>query len=266
MRLKDKIAIVVGAGQTPGVTVGNGRAVALTFGREGAKVLCADRDIASAEETAAMIRRDGGTAEAFQADVVKESDLKAMIADAHGRWGRVDILHNNVGVGFGGGDAPTTDITEEAFDLIYKINLRGTVLACKHVIPIMRKQGKGVITNTSSAAAFGNAPNVAYKATKAALVPVTQQMAIQNAQYGIRVNVILPGPIDTPMGVDTRVRATGRDRADLLKELDAMVPLKGGQGTAWDIANAALFLASDEAKFITGIMLPVDGGRLLRNP
>ena len=263
MRLQGKIAVVVGAGQSPGEGMGNGRAVVLRFAEEGAKVLAVDRNLASAEETAAMAAAKGGECAAFEADVTKESTLAAAIAAAHGRWGRIDILHNNVGVSIAGGDAPPHAITEEAFDRIYAINLRGTVMACKHVLPIMRQQRAGVIINISSVAAWENYPLVAYKATKAAMIAFTQQLAIQNAEYGIRANAILPGLMDTPMAVDTRARVSGKSRAEVVAERNARVPLRGRMGTAWDVANAALFLASDEANFITGAALPVDGGALV---
>lgn len=260
MRLKDKIAIVVGAGQSPGQGIGNGRATALLFAREGGKVLAVDRDRASAEETAAMIREEGGEAAACAADVVDEASLQAMVADCLERWGRVDVLHNNVGVSIAGGDAPITEITTEAFDRCVAINLRGMVLACKHVIPVMRRQQGGAIVNISSMAAWSNYPLVAYKTTKAAVIAMTQQIAIQNAEYGIRANVILPGLIDTPMAVDTRVRATGRSRAEIEADRNARIPLRRRMGSAWDVAHAALYLASDDAGFVTGVALPVDGG------
>src|SRR5262245_23493744 len=175
MRLKDRVAIVVGAGQSPGEGMGNGRATALTFGREGAKVLCVDRNLASAEETAAMIREGQGTAAAFQADVTKEADIKAMVADAQTRWGRIDVLHNNVGVSISGGDAELLDISEEAFDRCVAINLKSCILACKAVIPIMRQQKSGAIVNISSMAAITTYPYVAYKATKTAMIAFTEQ-------------------------------------------------------------------------------------------
>jgi len=260
MRLEGKTAIVVGAGQTPGETMGNGRATAIVFAREGARVLAVDRDLASAEETVAMIAEKGGEALAVRADVTEESEIAAAVAAATERWGRIDILHNNVGVSIAGGDAPITEITIEAFDRIVAINLRGMVLACKHVLPVMREQRSGAIISISSMAAWGVYPFVGYKTTKAGVVAMTEQIAINDAQYGIRANVILPGLIDTPMAVDTRAKAGGRPRAEVAAERDADVPLRGKMGTAWDVANAALFLASDEAQFITGVALPVDGG------
>jgi NAD(P)-dependent dehydrogenase (short-subunit alcohol dehydrogenase family) len=264
MRLKGKTAIIIGAGQSPGEGLGNGRATALRFAQEGARVLAVDRLLASAEETAALARREGGECIAFEADVTKEATLKAAIDDAQRRWGKVDILHYNVGVSITGGDASPLEITEEAFDRISAINLRGAIMATKHVLPIMRQQRAGVILTISSVAAWEDYPYVAYKATKAALVAFTKQVAIRNAEYGIRANTILPGLMDTPMAVDTRARTHGKTRAQVVAERNAKVALRGRMGTAWDVANAALFLASDEADFITGVELPVDGGALVR--
>src|SRR5271167_4225067 len=191
MRLKDRVAIVVGAGQSPGEGMGNGRATALTFAREGAKVLCVDHNLASAQETAEMIAAKGGTAAAFKADVTKNAEIKAMVEDAMSRWGRIDILHNNVGVSLSGGDAELLKITEEAFDRCVAINLKSCILAAKHVIPIMRQQRSGVIINISSMAVITTYPYVAYKVSKAAMVSFTEQLPYQNAKYGVRANVIL---------------------------------------------------------------------------
>jgi NAD(P)-dependent dehydrogenase (short-subunit alcohol dehydrogenase family) len=264
MRLRDKVAVIVGAGQGPGEGLGNGRATALRFAQEGARVLAVDRDLASAEETSRLVVAAGDTCQAFEADVTKESTLAAAMQAAHDRWGRIDILHNNVGVSLAGGDASPLEITEEALDRICAINLRGAVMACKHALPRMRAQRSGVIINVSSVAAWTIYPTVAYKATKAALIAYTQQIAIQNAELGVRANVILPGLLDTPMAVDTRARVTGKPRAEIAAMRDAQVPLRRKMGSAWDVANAALFLASDEAGFITGVALPVDGGALVK--
>ena len=264
MRLKGKVAIVVGAGQSPGEGLGNGRATVIRFMQEGATVMAVDRDLASAEETIKLAKKDGGTAVAFEADVTKEKTLAAMVDSAQSQFGRIDVLHYNVGFSIAGGDAPPTEITEEAFDRITAVNLRGCVMAVKHVLPVMRAQKSGVILTISSLAAYEIYPYVTYKATKAAMIAFTQQVAIQNASYGIRANCILPGLMDTPMAVDTRARATGKPRAEVAAARDAKVPLRGKMGTAWDVANAALFLASDEANFITGVALPVDGGALVK--
>ena len=265
MRLAGKIAVVVGAGQSPGEGIGNGRATVLRFAQEGAKILAVDRDLASAQETAALARQEGGECASFQADVTREATLAAAMEEAVRLWGRIDILHNNVGVSIGGGDKPLDELTEEAFDRVTAINLRGTIMACKHVLPIMRRQRSGAIVNISSVAARENTyPLVTYKVTKMGMIAFTEQLALQNAAYGIRANCILPGLMDTPMAVDTRARAGNRSRAEVAAERDAKVPLRGKMGTGWDVANAALFLASDEANFITGVALPVDGGALVK--
>jgi NAD(P)-dependent dehydrogenase (short-subunit alcohol dehydrogenase family) len=264
MRLKDRIAIVVGAGQSPGEGMGNGRATAITFAREGARVLCVDHHLASAQETVDIIAAKSGTAVAFRADVTRDAEIKAMVAEAMQCWGQIDILHNNVGVSLSGGDAELLALTEEAFDRVVAINLKSCILAAKHIIPIMRQQESGAIINISSMAAITTYPYVAYKATKSAMIAFTEQLAYQNAEYGIRANVILPGLMDTPMAVDTRAREFGKSRAEIAAERDSKVPLRRKMGTAWDVANAALFLASDEASFITGVTLPVDGGASVR--
>jgi NAD(P)-dependent dehydrogenase (short-subunit alcohol dehydrogenase family) len=264
MRLVEKVAIIVGAGQSPGEGVGNGRATAIRFAQEGAKILAVDRDVESAKETAALATEAGAECVAFEADVTKEATLARAVEFARHLWGHIDILHNNVGVSVAGGDSPLLELTEETFDRISSINLRGTIMACKCVIPIMREQKSGSIINISSIAASIDYPLVVYKATKAAMIAFTQQLALHNAAYGIRANVILPGLIDTPMAVDTRAQASGQSRATIAASRDARVPLRNKMGTAWDVANAALFLASDEANFITGVALPVDGGALVR--
>ena len=196
MRLEGKIAVIIGAGQGPGEGIGNGRATAIRFAQEGARILAVDRDIELAKETAVLATKEGGECVPFEADVTKERTLAAAIMAAHQRWARVDILHNNVGVSIAGGDASLLEITEDAFDRICAINLRGTVMACKHVLPIMRQQQSGVIINISSIAAWEEYPFVTYKATKAALIAFTQQVAIQNAEFGIRASADLKSIMD----------------------------------------------------------------------
>ena len=190
IRLKNKIAIVVGAGQSPGEGLGNGRATVLRLAREGANVLAVDNNLASAEETVAMARQSGGECLAFEADVANETTLAAMVEAARRRWGRIDVLHYNVGVSIGGGDAPLAEITEDAFDRLATINLRGAIMTCKHVSPLMRAQRAGVIITISSVAAWEQYPNVAYKATKAGMIAFTQQVAIQNAEFGVRAKLV----------------------------------------------------------------------------
>jgi NAD(P)-dependent dehydrogenase (short-subunit alcohol dehydrogenase family) len=261
--LENKVAIVVGGGQTPGETIGNGRATAITFAREGASVWVADRSIESARETVAMIEQGGGRARAGWVDVTDEPSVVRMIADCHAAFGRIDVLHNNVGVSLTGGDASIEEITTQAFDAVTSINLRGMVLTCKYVLPIMRAQRGGVIINISSMAAWSSYPYVAYKTSKAGVIALTEQIAQAQARYGIRANAILPGLMNTPMAIEARV-AAGTPRADVIAQRDARVPLGGKMGTAWDVAHAAAFLASDNAGFITGVALPVDGGASVR--
>lgn len=262
MRLNGKTAIVVGAGQTPGTTIGNGRAMAILFAREGADVLCVDRDGARAAETAAMIEKEGGKAASLEANIVKAGAADAIIAAARARFGHIDILVNNVGIG--SGDAPAHKIDEAAFDRIVNVNLKGTMLMTKAVLPIMREQGKGAIVNISSLASIAGGIQIAYEVSKAAVNRLTTSVAQSNARYGIRCNAILPGLMDTPMAVAGIAQASGQDQEAVRQARDARVPLGGKMGTAWDTANAALFLASDESRFITGVLLPVDGGMSVR--
>ena len=260
LRLDGQAAIVVGGGQTPGQTIGNGRATAITYARAGARVLVADRDLDAAAATVAEITAEGGEAFPFRADVTDEADIAAMIADACDRWGRLDILHNNVGISVAGGDAEISKIEGDAFDRIMAINLKSMVLAIKHALPVMRDQQSGNIINISSTAAHEEYPWVTYKASKAAAKAMTEQVALQNAPHGIRVNCIQPGLMNTPMAVDARMDAWNMTREEVVAMRDAKVPLGGKMGTAWDVANAALFLVSEEARFITGVTLMVDGG------
>jgi NAD(P)-dependent dehydrogenase (short-subunit alcohol dehydrogenase family) len=257
-RLAGKTAVVAGAGQTPGETIGNGRATALLFGREGATVFCVDRVLARAEETAVMIAAEGGQASAYDADITDEEACKALVAEAKARLGRIDILHNNVGIGLR--DRSVTQLQEADFDRILSVNLKGMWLTIKHVLPVMREQGGGAIVNISSMAAVASSNLVAYGMSKAGVNKLTRITAAGNTQYMIRCNCIMPGLMDTPMAVGGRAAEQGRSTDEIRAGRDAQVPLGRKMGTAWDVAYAALFLASDEAKFITGAILPVDGG------
>ena len=264
LSLDGRVAIVVGAGQTPGPVIGNGRATCVLFARAGAHVIALDRDRTSAEETAAMIEADGGSAEAQVADVTDERALIGAVETIVARHGRIDVLQNNVGVAYTGGDSPLADLDEESFDRVMAINLRGTVMACKHVVPVMRGQGRGVITNISSIAAVVDYKSVTYKTSKAGMIAFSRQLALDCAPDGVRVNAILPGYMDTPMAVDTQARRYGRPREEIAADRDTWQPLRGGMGSAWDVAQASLFLASDAGRFITGVALPVDGGVMAR--
>jgi NAD(P)-dependent dehydrogenase (short-subunit alcohol dehydrogenase family) len=261
-RLHDKAAVVVGAGQTPGETIGNGRAAAILFAREGARVLCVDRDLASAQETVAMIEAEGGCAFAFQADITREADCAALVTEAGYRLGRLDILHNNVGIG--GGDGSIAHLERDNWEKIISVNLTGMWLTIKHTLPVMRAQGGGAIVNISSVAAIAPANIIAYEVSKAGVNKLTTSTAALNARHLIRCNAIMPGLMDTPMAVGGYA-ASRRESVEAVRAArNARVPLGHRMGDGWDTAHAALFLASDEAKFITGVVLAVDGGASVR--
>jgi len=262
MRLKDKVAIIVGAGQTPGDTIGNGRATAILFAREGARVVLVDADVDSARETQSLIEAENGTSIVVQADVTKQQDCANFVQETMRSFGRIDILHNNVGIG--GGDDEILSLTEESWDRIMSVNLKGMFLSCRSALPVMRERRSGSIINISSIAAICSAGIVAYKTSKAGVNALTHQIALENAKYNIRANAIMPGLMNTPMAIEGISRARGIPKSDLIRERDGRVPLGGKMGTAWDVAYAALFLASDEAGFITGVVLPVDGGQSAR--
>lgn len=259
MRLEGKKAVVVGAGQTPGETLGNGRAISLLFAREGAQVLCVDRDLARAEETVALVQAEGGKAQAFAANIAKAADCEAMVEAAKAQMGGFDVLINNVGIG-GGGDGPAHRLTEDAFDRIMAVNLKGTWLSTKAALPTLREQGHGAIVNISSLASIAGGNQVAYEVSKAAVNRLTTSVAQANAGKGVRCNAIAMGLMDTPMAVAGIAAASGQEQQAVRDARNARVPLGGKMGTAWDTAYAALFLACDESRFITGTVLFVDGG------
>ena len=205
-----------------------------------------------------MIRREGGEAWAHAADVTREADVAALVAAARERFGHIDILHNNVGASLALGDAPAAELTEEAFDRSLAVNLKATWLTCKHALPALR-DAHGSIVNIASMAALNAYPLVGYKTTKAAVVAFTENLAAHNAKFGVRANAILPGLMNTPMAIESRV-AAGTPREEVVAARDRRVPLGRRMGTGWDVAHAALFLHSDEASFITGVSLIVDGG------
>jgi NAD(P)-dependent dehydrogenase (short-subunit alcohol dehydrogenase family) len=263
MRLAGKSAIVVGAGQTAGDTIGNGRATAIVFAREGARVLLVDRNAESATETQSLIEREGGQARVFAADATDEACCRAMAQTCLEAFGRIDVLHNNVGIA--AGDDEVSLLSEEAWDRITSVNLKSVFLPCKHVLPVMRQQQSGAITNISSIAAVAAAIDLtAYKVSKAGINALTHSLAMANARDGIRVNAIMPGLIETPMAIESLAAKRGIPKEELISERNARVPLGAKMGTAWDVAHAAAFLASDEARFITGVVLPVDGGQCAR--
>jgi len=259
-RLKDRIALVFGAGSV-GPGWGNGKASAVSYARAGATLICVDVNLAAAEETAGIIRTEGGKAEAFASDVTREEDVRRVVDAVMAAHGRIDILHNNVGTTKMGGPP---DISLDDWHRQIDINVTGAFLACKYVIPIMQAQKKGVITNISSAAGlrYTGYPYASYYAAKGAVNQFTVGIALQYARDGIRCNAILPGLMDTPL-IHTQITGQYADTTEMLAKRHAASPT-GRMGTGWDIANAAVFLASDDAAYINAVCLPVDGGLTAR--
>lgn len=263
-RLKNKVAIVTGAGAV-GPGWGNGKATAVLFAREGAKVLAVDVNLAAAGETKAIIDQEGGICEIMKVDVTKPEEIEEMVNLCTGKFGRIDILHNNVGIVVVGG---LTETSIETWDRVMNINLKSMFLACRAVIPHMEKQGGGVITNISSIAAirYIGIPYITYYASKAGILGLTQGIALQYAEKNIRANTILPGLMDTPLIREPLKNFyAGGDVEKMIDIRNKKCPT-GKMGDAWDVARAALFLASDEAKYITGAQLVVDGGYTCRTP
>ncbi len=256
-RLKGKVAIVTGAGSV-GPGWGNGKATAVLFAREGAKVFAVDINLSAAEETKAIIDKDGGESTAYQADVSKSNEVKALVECCLQTYGRIDILHNNVGIVQVGGPVETS---EESWDRVNAVNLKSVFLTCKYVLPQMERQGGGAIINISSVASIrcADVTYVSYSATKGAINQLTQSVALQYAKKNIRANCILPGLMNTPMIIKPLKDTYGGSVEKMIETRNNQCPM-GKMGDAWDTAYAALFLASDEAKYITGIQLVVDGG------
>lgn len=266
-RLQDKVAIVVGAGSS-GPGWGNGKATAALFAREGAKVLCVDRNGAAAEETAGLIAEEGGTASAFAADVTEGAQVAAMVAAARGAdWnagGRIDVLHNNVGIVEVGGPV---EASEESWHRVMDVNLTSMFLTCKHVLPVMAAQFEesgqgGALVNIASIAGirWAGVPYISYAASKAGVIQFTRAVALQYAAKGIRANSILPGLMNTPMIREPLKEVYAGGDVDRMVELRHAQCPTGKMGDAWDVAYASLFLASDEAKYVTATELVVDGG------
>ena len=255
-RLADRVVLVFGAGSS-GPGVGNGKAASVLYAREGARVVAADIEQVAAEETCCLIAEEGGTALAVAADVTEAESVAAAVARTIAAFGRIDVLHNNVGVvEMGDPVALGVERWQRALDL----NLTGAFLACKHVLPVMLRAGKGAIVNVSSIAGerLGPYPHFAYAAAKAGLNQFTRALAVHYAARGVRANAVVPGLIDTPL-IDRQILGQHGDRASMVAARRRRVPM-GRMGDAWDVARAALFLASDEAAYITGVCLPVDGG------
>ncbi|MDP3159216.1 MAG: SDR family oxidoreductase [Reyranella sp.] len=269
-KLKDTVAIVVGAGSS-GPGWGNGKCTAITFAREGARVFCVDLKRAAAEETVGLIEKEvgPGVAVAYEANASNNADVKAMVDACMAKWGRVDILDNNVGIGSQGGPV---ELSEDEWHRVFDVNVKSFFLTAKHVLPIMEKQGKGAIVNVSSIASIRSPKGIsylAYNASKGAVNSLTMAIASQYAEKGIRCNAILPGLMHTPM-IDFLAEQYAKSEKDHNQAYEKMIEIRdrasptGKMGTGWDTANAALFLASDEAAYVNGHLLVVDGGITVR--
>ena len=256
-RMKDKVVVVVGAGAS-GPGWGNGKAAAVLYAREGAQVFAVDYRLEAAQETQALIASEGGRCAAFQANVADEASVEAMARACVAQFGRIDVLHNNVGIVETGGPVETS---KDSWDRVIAVNQTSVFLSCKHVIPHMLRNRYGAIVNISSLAAirYIGFPYLAYSASKAAMVSMTSNIALQYADQGIRANCVLPGMMNTPLIREPLVQSYGGDVESMLEQRDKLSPT-GKMGDAWDTAYAALFLASDEARYITGTSLVVDGG------
>ncbi len=257
-RLEGKTALVLGAGCVDPEGWGNGNATAVAFARQGANVVCADVNEAAARRAAEQVRAEGGDAVHVVADVANKAQIDEAVALTMGRFGRIDILHNNAGINQRGGVVET----EEAdWDRVMDVNIKGAYLSCKAVIPIMQAQGGGSIIHVSSIASitWTGHPFISYHASKAALNQLTRMVAVQHGADNIRCNSILPGLIDSPRIHVTVLSFYDGDVEKMRKSRSAAVPMKR-MGDVWDVANAAVFLASDESKYITGTVIPIDGG------
>lgn len=254
-RLAGKVAIVTGGGSRA-AGIGTGRAASILFARHGARVLVVDRDLAAAKDTVGMIDEEGGEAVAFHADVTSADACAEMVGDAVGRWGRLDILDNNLGIE---GPGTILDVDESGWDKVLDVNVRSTIQASRAAVPAMAENGGGAIVNLASISAFRPRGLTPYTTAKGAIIALSRAMAVDHAAQGIRVNCIAPGPLYTPM-----VYADGMDE-ELRDRRRSASPL-GIEGTGWDIGHAALYLVSDDARYVTGVVLTVDGGVSIRSP
>jgi len=256
-RMKGKVVLVTGAGSS-GEGWGNGKAAAVLYAREGARIFAVDRRIQAAQETQVIIRGEGGECEAYAADVSRSDEVAAMVSACIQAFGRIDVLHNNVGIVETGGPV---EMSEESWERVIRVNQTSVFLTCKHVIPHMEAQGGGAIVNIGSIAGIRwiGFPYLAYSAAKAAMIAMTSNIAVQYAPKGIRANCVLPGLLNTPLIREPLKNEYGGKVDDMIAQRDKQSPT-GKMGDAWDTAYAALYLASDEARYVTGASLVVDGG------
>jgi NAD(P)-dependent dehydrogenase (short-subunit alcohol dehydrogenase family) len=259
-RVEGKVAIVTGAGSTPGPGVGTGKASAIVLAREGAKVVCVDIEPDRAEETRLAITEEGGEAIVVGADATQSEQCEAVVRAAVEEWGTVDVLVNNIGRAAVG---TVVDIDEDDWDRSLDINLRTTYLMCKHVVPVMAEGGGGSIVNMCSISAVRGDGTAAYSAAKGAMLALTVDMAYSHGRQGIRVNAIAPGHITTPMVHSVQQPGPQAEFTDTMRREAGLL---GTAGDGWDVAHAVGFLASDEARWITGVLLPVDAGVLAVTP
>jgi NAD(P)-dependent dehydrogenase (short-subunit alcohol dehydrogenase family) len=262
-RVEGKVAIVTGAGSTPGPGIGTGKATAVVLAREGASVLLVDLHPERAELTRRMIEEEGGKAAVFGGDCTRAAVCEAMVRAAVDAFGTVDILVNNIGLASLG---TVADTTEESWDLAFDINLRTAFLASKYAVPVMAARGHGAIVNIASISALRGDGTVAYSAAKGGLIAMTVDMAYSHGRQGIRVNAVAPGHITTPMVLSVSAGTASGARAEFMNTMRAQAGLLGTPGTGWDVGWAAAFLASDEARWITGVTLPVESGVLSVTP
>lgn len=268
-KLQDKVVIVVGAGSV-GPGWGNGKAAAALFAREGAQVMAVDINPDAAAETVAIIKKDGGVAHDFTADVSRSDQVQSMVDACVERFGRIDVLHNNVGIV---APKPAAEVTDEEWDRVNNINLKSMFLTCRAVLPVMEKNdfrhdasgrplGRGAIVNVSSISGirWTGVPYITYAVTKGAALPLTRSIALEYASRGIRANAILPGLMNTPMIVEPLKGAYGDGDVDRMVEARNEQSPTGFMGDGWDVAHAAVYLASDDARYVTGAELVVDGG------
>lgn len=252
LRLDGKVCIVTGGGSR-GDEIGNGRATAIAFAREGARVLVNDLDATDAERTVEMITDEGGEATSFVGDLTDLETTQKMVRAAVDRWGQLDVLHNNVGITVGGS---VLDIPESTWDRVMEVNVKTMMLTCKAAVGALEHSGRGCIINISSISALRPRGLTPYTTSKGAVIALTEALAIDHASAGIRANCIAPGPIYTP-------HVAGEGMSDELRERRRRASPLQIEGTPWDVANTAVFLASEEARYITGVTLPVDGGVIL---